>query len=69
VCERERKNDANKSGLKSPIDESFQSGGVEFIVTSAFEDPNTGRLPGGRVYAKIKNPGSRESVYPVVLAV
>jgi hypothetical protein len=69
VCERERKNDANKSGLKSPIDESFQSGGVEFVVTSALENADTCRFPGGRVYAKIKDPSARESVYPIVLAV
>jgi len=60
VCERDRKYGANKARLKSPIDESFHGGNIEFAMPGALEDANTCRFPGGRVYAKIKDPSAGE---------
>jgi hypothetical protein len=61
VCERQRENGPDQSsGLKSPIDESLQSGDVEFRVAGALEDAETCRFTSRRVYAKIKDPSARE---------
>ena len=62
VHKPERKDGAHQSsGLKSPIDQGFHSGDIEFVVAGSFEDPYTSRFPGRRIDSKIKDSGSGES--------